>query len=336
MLNMIFLICYFIGLPNTVLADPGMVWVTGVGNRQVNKGLMGESKLGSGRRLTTSTPFNFASLTKPFTAFLIWRLSQEKGFSLRDPIRSLLPELPKVYDRIRVSNLIHHTSGITDYTFLCNGSAESPANAIRFLFTQKKLSFNPGSKFEYSNSNYLILSLLAERITGISFSNALRKWVLSPAKMLDAYLRPEIPFREDSRVAWAYSLGESNKLELNTSDPCDALTGDGGMVGSISDLASWAKYLNSNLSSSRRNFNELFQSGTHGLPGAEAFEYGLGWQVLKNSKGLIYQHAGGWLGYRSIFRFRPKTRTWLAILMNRDDWDIYAAADKLENSSAFR
>ncbi len=311
-------------------ADPGIIWVTGIANQQMRSGAQGDMRLDSGQKINSQTPFNFASLTKPFTGFLIWQLMREHHISLDTPLKALLPELPAVYARVRVSDLLHHTSGIADYTFACDGTSTSPLRAKKFLRELRTLEFQPGQAFQYSNSNFLILSWLSERLSKMDFAHALRKWVLLPAGMATAYLRTEVPIEYDAKVAWAYSLQSSGGLVLNTSNPCDVFTGDGGLIGSASDLVAWAKFLSSNLASSTP-ISELFISGTHGLPGSGSYEYGLGWQIILDAKGLLYQHAGGWLGYRSIFRFRPKSQKWLVVLQNRDDWDIYSTADSIEN-----
>jgi CubicO group peptidase (beta-lactamase class C family) len=241
-----------------------------------------------------------------------------------------MPELPAVFDSVRISDLIHHTSGITDYTHLCDGSSASAARALRFIRSRRSLDFVPGVRFEYSNSNYLLLALLAERVRGKPFADLIRTEVLSPAGMRSAYLRSSVPFREDEGVAWAYTATEGGGWTLAASDPCDALSGDGGLVASVRDLAAWAAYLDRNLARPDSEFAELFESGTHGLPGAKSFEYGMGWQLSSDLQGPYVQHAGGWLEYRSLFRYRPRKHSWVILLLNRDDRDVYALAEELE------
>lgn len=309
--------------------DPGLIWVKGVGQEQLESGTIGEFRRQSGAAISFETPFNFASLTKPFTAFLIWQIMRQNQLPLNTPVQDLLPELPSAYTAVRVHHLLHHTSGIADYTFLCDGSSRAPRRAKEFLRRLKKLNFQPGKRYEYSNSNYLILSWLAERLSKKPFAEAMREWVLLPAGMSTAYLRNEVKFNEDSRVAWGYSATLSGRFKLKTSDSCDVLAGDGGLVATASDLVSWARYLDSSLDNGSQ-ISELFKSGTRGLRGSEHYEYGLGWQLTFDQQGPRYQHAGGWLGYRSIFRFRPDSRRWLFVLQNRDDWDVHELADAIE------
>ncbi|HEX8355083.1 MAG TPA: serine hydrolase domain-containing protein, partial [Pyrinomonadaceae bacterium] len=109
---------------------------------------------------TTSTLFNLASASKPFTAASIALLAQQGKLSLDDDIRKYLPEMPKNEDTITIRHLIHHSSGIREYQALLFFSGFSPDNALNdkavldMLARQKNLSFAPGAKYQYSNSNY--------------------------------------------------------------------------------------------------------------------------------------------------------------------------------------
>ena len=129
-------------------------------------------------KITKDTRFNIASNAKQFTALCILTLIEQGKISLEDDIRKYLPELHKdIEDRITISNLLTHTSGVRDYCdllalqgktwwkqFIDNG------DAMELLQGQKDLNFKPGTEYMYSNSNYIILTEIVKKVTGQEFS----------------------------------------------------------------------------------------------------------------------------------------------------------------------
>ncbi len=137
-----------------VMRDGRMIYGRGYGMADLNQGVP----------IRPSTVFYVASTSKQFTAFAIALLAEEGRISLDDPVRKWLPELAGYADPVTIRHLVHHTSGIRDYLGLWSLSGRSFADeipqevAIDLIARQAGLDFEPGSRWSYSNSGYLLLS----------------------------------------------------------------------------------------------------------------------------------------------------------------------------------
>lgn len=138
--------------------------------------------------IKSSTKFELASITKSFTAVIILRLVEEKLVELQEPIAEYIKWYPNdTGKQINVHHLLAHQSGIKNYTNMPNWPQISNQNFSRRefvnLFADKPLEFEPGSQFAYSNSNYYLLGLIAEEVTGLSYEELLSKFIFKPANM---------------------------------------------------------------------------------------------------------------------------------------------------------
>ncbi len=130
--------------------------------------------------------FRIGSMTKQFTAALVL-LEQEDGkLSVDDPIRKYLPDSPATWDKITVADLLHHTSGVPNFIFdkrffEWRMVSHTPAEEIE-LFKDKPLNFLPGTQWEYSNSNYALLGIILEKVTGRRYVDLLRERILVPPR----------------------------------------------------------------------------------------------------------------------------------------------------------
>ena len=135
------------------------------------------------------TRFHIASVSKPFTAAAILQLQEQGRLSISDRVSRFVPDFPNG-DRITVDNLLTHTSGIPNVNDLAdyNTFARSPHTTAQLVakFAGLPLEFQPGSDYRYSNSNYNLLALILEKVTGVSYGEYLNKRVLEPAGMRDS------------------------------------------------------------------------------------------------------------------------------------------------------
>ena len=164
---------------------------------------------GGGR--STSTPMYLASVSKQFTAAAVYRLAEMGRLRLDEPIAERIPELGAGAGGATVQQLLHHTSGLRDYGALQEvmGSRENLDNlgVVRLLARQGSLNFAPGSEYAYSNSEYVLLGLLVERVSGVG----LREFVRREFGVLGA----------DGGAAVPRTMG------------------DGGLYGSVDELLGW-------------------------------------------------------------------------------------------------
>ncbi|PCI31519.1 MAG: aminopeptidase, partial [Flavobacteriaceae bacterium] len=143
---------------------------------------------------TIETKFNIASISKQFTAMGIVILAQQGKLSIDDDIRKHLPDLPDFGEVVTIRNMLHHTSGLRSCHALFALAGWRPSDLrtnedlYRFMKKQKDLNFKPGDEFGYSNTNYMLMVNIIEKITEETFSNWMNKTIFQPLGMTNTYV----------------------------------------------------------------------------------------------------------------------------------------------------
>ena len=142
----------------------------------------------TGAAIGPSTQLQLGSVTKQFTAVAVLQLAEKKRVNLTDSIRAHVADLPHEFDDVTLHHLLTHTSGIANYTadpeLMASTDEHLPRARVVASFAQKPLAFRPGAKFDYSNSNYFLLGLVIEKVSGKTYEEYLQANVLGPANML--------------------------------------------------------------------------------------------------------------------------------------------------------
>lgn len=276
------------------------------------------------------TKFEIASLTKAFTAFAIHDLDQQQKLRLGAPTCTYLDDCPDTWRPITVAQLVHHTSGIPDYEeSLEMGSAdyyamqmrEDSGKAMLAWARPRPLDFAPGTKFKYSNTAYLLLGYLIERVSGKSYEEYLRERIFTPLKMTSTMhidrTRPQL-HRADAYTHQAplYDLVAGFPLtaaHLRRVPPMrqEAPQADGGLLSTVDDLYSWTRALLGHGPFDAAVVKELFQPNQPG-------DYAYGWFVGKRQERTLYSHNGVLPGMVSYIHLYPETNTHVILLCNLD------------------
>ena len=315
------------GVSATVLFPDGSSWT----------GVSGLADVATRTAVTPTTAFAFASMSKTFTSALILQLVGEGRLRLTDSAAALLPPLKKPIDRrITVAMLLDHTRGLSDY-FL-NPKIDKPlqAHPSQAWTTDQALGyvgkpyFPPGRGWHYSNTNYLLLGLIAERITSQPLAVAIRNRLLDPSGLATIWYqaaeKPRAP------IAHGYRL-PGVKLTVSPIDLADgsgvapfrsvvtAAAGAGSLAGTSGDLARWARRLYSG--------ETLGPDGTALLLGGFAatsayhpsVAYGYGIQAVVIDGHPSFGHSGRLLGFRGAVRHFPVDGLTIAVLTNQSRAD---------------
>ena len=145
---------------------------------------------------TTETLFNLASVSKQFTAMGIVILEQEGKLSFDDDIRRHIPELPDFGETITIRNMLQHTSGLRSFHDLLalagwrSGERRDNDDLYRLMLKQRDLNFTPGQEYAYSNTNYMLMVNVIEKITGEKFIDWMKRKVFQPLGMKNTYIGP--------------------------------------------------------------------------------------------------------------------------------------------------
>ncbi len=260
--------------------------------------------------LTSTTLFELASATKPFTAIAICQLVEEGKLGLDDSIADHLPGIFDSCQAITVRHLLQHTSGIPGTN--SNGRGEELAAVIP-LFLKGGPQSEPGSKWEYWNQGYSLLSEIIATASGTPYTDYCQTKVFKPAKMESTCFTGD-----DSPDHITVAIGESTKgpsrsaLEHPYGSYGFQYRGMGGIVTNVWDLWRWDRALATQRILGVDLQKEMFKPGLGG--------YGLGWYVGTDSHGISFQrHSGGVRGFECEVRRFPDTNSCLFVLCNRDD-----------------
>ncbi|MEN5308637.1 serine hydrolase [Chryseobacterium cucumeris] len=255
--------------------------------------------------------YQIASLTKSFTALVIVKLSEEGKLSFKDPVSKFIPDYPRG-NEITIEHLLTHTSGIyevlrnKEYFNLLHTGKSIPKDKELSFFKNEPLDFKPGTQFSYTNSGYIILGLIIEKITELSYEDAVRKFILNPLKMAHTgfnYLALKSPYKT---VPYSYI---SNTKQEKTQVWNSTLTGPAGQIYStVEDLYNYYIGLRDYKIVSKEAFKKAttpFLSG-----------YGYGWFIDDLYGKKLINHGGNIEGSTSYFAMLPEDDLCIILLNN--------------------
>ena len=295
---------------------PGIA--TGIVNngKIVYERVVGYANLVDSTLITRNTRFNIASNGKQFTALAILVLIDEKKISLTDDIRKYLPTIyPRQNSKITVENLLNHTSGIRDVYDLWSlkgltwwEHSFTNKDALELIEKQQELNFDPGSKYSYSNTNYILLTAIIEKVTGISFvaytNDLFKKLNMPNTSFEDNYKKIRGP------LAKAYF----NFNKWTTYNWIWNACGDGNIFSTLADQLQWEQILQGRTDNNiKRQILERSQQLTDNST-IKNYGYGLEFGTYK---GLDYKfHEGATGAWKATVTRFPSKETSIITLTN--------------------
>lgn len=264
-----------------------------------------------------ATVFNVASMAKQFTAASIILLAQQRKLSLDDDIRKYVPEIPDYGTPITLRHLAYHTSGIRDYTDLIELSADRIENIhtdqdiLRILARQKRLNFKPGERHLYSNSGYVLLGVIIERITGKTLREFENEFIFQPLGMKNTVVYDDRTMIVKNRASGYAPKGDgSYQVRASLWDR----VGDGGVLTTVEDLFLWDQNFYTPRVGNLELITLMTTAGT--VASGEKIAYTFGLEPTRY-KGLpVIMHGGGIRGFRAqMYRF-PEQRFSVICLCN--------------------
>ena len=242
------------------------------------------------------TVFQSGSLGKQFTAVAMMTLVEEGKLALDDPIAKYFPEAPAAFRAITVRHLLTHTSGIPDYTEgTIDLKRDYTEDELARMAFGLELEFAPGSRWNYSNTGYLMLGVLVRRASGRFYGDVLRDRVFTPLGMKTARIISEEDIVPNRAAGYRLVAGELKNQEwvapkLNT-------TADGSLYFTVLDLIAWDKGLRSRAVLKPESWAAVFQPVR--LSSGKTFPYGFGWGIDEVAGQRLIQHGGSWQGFRT-------------------------------------
>lgn len=259
--------------------------------------------------LTKETPFYIASLSKSITAIAISVMVEKGLLSFDDHAVKFVDNLPAYAHPITIKQLLNHTSGIKDYENMLTKEGLTNNDVINWLHNQDGLVFEPGTKFQYSNSGYIILAFIIEKVSKMTYAQFLKENIFDPLQMHSTTVY------ESNTVILNKAIGYNRNKEVD--DYSILTTGDGGIYATADDLYKLDKALRANQLLSKESTKLLYQTPI--LQDGTNSKYGLGWFIEKSDGATITQHVGGLAGFRSLFWRDLKNGSTIIALTNQGD-----------------
>jgi CubicO group peptidase (beta-lactamase class C family) len=256
--------------------------------------------------ISPNSVFDIGSTSKQFTAMCIALLARQNLLSLGDRLQQFIPEIPQ-YDRpIAIRQLIHHTSGLRDYTDLWDvagityGNHYSDEDILALIARQKSLNFQPGTEWRYSNSGYFLLAQIVKRVSGKSLKIFAEDNIFAPLGMKSTHFHDD--FREIVKNRADGHLpkeGGGFQIEMSLQN----VVGAGGLLTTVEDLSLWDRNFYCNqLGGYGQDLIEQITTPAKVKNNELAYAFGL--SIGKHRGSKILSHSGSWKGYRSqMIRF---------------------------------
>jgi CubicO group peptidase (beta-lactamase class C family) len=298
------------------------------------------------RMLNDSSVFELASVSKQFTATGILILKDQGKLNLTDSLRQYFPELP--YSNITLWHMLTHTSGLPDYesTMIEKWDRSKIAfnsDMIAFLAKEKIASvFEPGKKWEYSNTAYAILASIIEKVSGQSFGDFMKQNIFQPLGMTHTRIYNTRRSLKDTIANYAYGFVYNDSLkkyflpdsiaDLKYVIYLDGLQGDGVVNSTTEDLLKWDRAIKHHTLLKEETQNEMLK-GQSIEDTIKNIRYGYGVFLEKNELGNIISHSGGWPGY-ATFLARNTDNDQTIIVLSNNNSNSPALSATLQNIMA--
>lgn len=280
------------------------------------------------QKMDTASIFELASVSKQFTAMLIAMLHEEGKLDYDDLAEKYLPGLP--YKGITIRQLLTHTSGLPDYQKLMDekwDKSKVAANEDILIYLKKfhpASLFKPGGKYEYSNTGYVLLGSVVEKVSGKDFAAFVREKIFNSFEMFSTSIRTKREKDSIDNFALGYIFVPEKKRYVRAdSFPSSNYTiwlggrkGPGRVSSTTSDLLHWDRALYSEKLVSKKTSDEIFSPAK--LNDGSFSDYGFGWMLRRDSTlGKIVYHTGDNPGYKTeIIRFIDHDKTIIVLCNN--------------------
>jgi len=272
------------------------------------------------------------SVTKIFTATLILKLIEEGSLQLDQQISDFYPDQENVR-RVTVRNLLNHSSGIVDIFTIPSvfiSASNFPdkrwnPNNLAAVCMEKKLGFSPGAKHDYSNTNYILLGLIAEKVTGKKIDQLYVEYVTDPLNLASTYLVPYLDTPSELVNGYvhhfALSLTEWYKVTPNNTAWSTLAYTAGAMTSNAGDLSAFTHHLFK---------DDIINSKSLELMTTFSGDKGLGLFEITVNNETYWGHEGEITGFEAITVYNPDSKITISICCNTTPFDIYSLLNEID------
>ncbi len=278
--------------------------------------------------LTLKHCFQIGSVSKPFTAVAIMILKERGLLDYKDTVAKYIQGFP--YPKVTIWQLLTHRSGLPNYNYFCDAFTDketiiSNNDVLKLMIdTVPAPYYLPNERFDYCNTNYVILATIVEKVARVPFDEFLKNEIFKKAGMKSTWI-----FVNGKQVRKPFkTTGYHYQWEEALPTYQDGVVGDKNIYTTLEDLWHWNKALDNNLLLKKESLEEAFQPTSFEKEGLH--NYGFGWrmQTMIDSSKLVY-HGGWWRGFNALFIKDKKNDAVIILFSNVRTRAIYAKYPEL-------
>lgn len=304
---------------NSLLNRKHLLGFNGVLAVQIGDDFHYEGKCGYANHLLreeiqSNTRFQIGSVSKQFTAVAILQLYANGQLRLTDSISEYFPDLH--FQGFTIHDLLVHRSGLSNYIYFIDkivkdkGIVVTNNDVLRLWNLHKPLTYYPpGKRFDYSNSGYMLLASVVEKVSGVSYPEYLQQYVFKPLRMTESFVCTGLC---DTMLNVAQ--GYSNRWHIVTEPYLNGTYGDKGIYATAADIIKWDQGLYKGTILPLDTLNLAFRP--MGKTRNVSNNYGYGWRISQRNGVDIFYHAGWWQGFKSILIRIPAYKITIVVLKN--------------------
>ena len=266
--------------------------------------------------LRPELPLRVGSVTKQFTAAGIMLLAEQGKLSVAEKIERYFPQYSEHASHVTIEHLLTHTSGIRNYTelpqFASVMTKDMSVDEVIAFFMDAPLKFQPGQRFSYSNSNYFLLGVIIEMVTGMSYPDFMRQQIFQPLQMLSTEI-------EKAPSQLAAVIGYTQRRKGTTSAPHYSMSwpfAAGALRTSVDDLVRWDSAITNGTLLKRESWDLMAED--HTVNSGSHTGYGFGWFIRGFGGGNALEHGGDIGGFSAATLRFPNEELFVAVLANSD------------------
>lgn len=268
------------------------------GNKILYENQIGLADFNTKTPLNESSAFQLASVSKQFTAAAIMLLSERNKIKLTDTVSVYFPDFP--YENVTIENLLNHTGGLPKYFWVAEHKWQqdkAPLNSeMMALLASSNVQrfFKPGRTFDYSNTGYIVLASIVEKVSGTPFSSFLKTNIFEPLQMDHSYVYSfgNDSIKENQLDGYRLYRGRHHLKIRGTVN--DAIVGDKNVYTTAEDLFKWTLGLNSGKLLTKASMDLMYSKGE--TVSGTKIPYGFGFRIDTKDRNCIYHH-GRWNGF---------------------------------------
>ncbi len=272
--------------------------------------------------LTPASAFHLASVSKTFTAMAVLKLAELGKLSLNNDVKKYFPAFP--YDNITIKLLLSHRSSLPNYIYFMQKLGWNPkqycSNEDMLAYLEKfkpPLQGTPGTHFTYCNTNYALLGLIIEKVSGKRYADFLQEYFFTPLNMTNTYV---FTMADSAKAMPSYNWrGRQEGLTF-----LDTGFGDKNIYSTPEDLLKWDQALYTNEVFKSQTLDEAYTPYSNEKPGIRNYGYGWRMNVYPDGKKIIY-HNGWWHGNNTVFIRMIQDSVTIIVLGNKYNRAIYDA-----------